>query len=417
VEKLSSKCPPFCLLPCILLSALIIVACKPKSSNLESAKSSISSDFKISIGESICFKETSLIFNDILNSGRTEIEAEALSMLIDSSETQPCTVDVSALLNSSSENIAVVPTTEKVFALSMQEAKIIGKLLGIRRLEDVPHLLARLKLARSNGTTLVLNIVKRNQTGLLSSADRQKLLKGNPSFKYNGPRFVEAKVLDTARYNILIKSLESQRTIYLKKFERWVAYYKSTDFKFDENKYIIKSEDPFVKLGIKEIFAVLSSPHSIMRHLQGLEMDIAKRMASKGEKMEDALEALLTAQEKKHGFQPAFDLSGELTREHLQKPALFRDQEFKPGITHGRQIHRIQWYVVTRHLDETPSIAGKVKGAKLFTTFGDGVPQQNSSNWADGWNMLFDSGNFNFGCPEFWRERLEPFLPTLAGWP
>lgn len=394
-----------------------LLSCKSKLADVAQVRSE-GSGLAIGVGETVCFREPVILLDGLLAEGTTELDVDVVNSILTTQQTQACSEEVASALNNSSMDIALAQQPDQSFGLmNKQVARKLTGLLGIRRLDDLSGLLSRIRLRLSNGMNVLVNIVRHNTTGLISSAVRAKLLPESMRLsKYVGPRFVQAKVLEPTRYNLVMKSLEQHRADYFAKFDSWLLSQDAAEFIIKSDQFIISSRDPIVRSGMDEIFKLMSSPKTIFRHLQDLEMDIAKRMATKGEKMEDALEAILTAQEKKHGFQAAVDLTGSLTREHLRTPALFRDKYFSAGSYHGQQIHRIQWYAVTRHLDQS-ALKGKINGAKLYTAFGEGVSLKNSDNWAEGWNALFDGFSGNLGRPENWRGWLTDFLPTLAGWP
>jgi Family of unknown function (DUF5636) len=260
--------------------------------------------------------------------------------------------------------------------------------------------------------------------GVLSAAERIRLRpKGNRIKLYQGPKLVKPEVVSQSRYHTLMQSLEKTRVQNIDAFNQWLAKVTSNSSHkaLNIDLYDIASNDPVIRKGMGAIFDVISNPQVIMRHLQNLEIDIAKRMATKGETMEEALEALLTAAEKRHQFQPAYNLTKlEFGRENFKRPALFRDFFFEAGDDHGNQIHRIQWNVIMRHIDESPELKRDVVASKLFVEFSDVTHKSGPKNWADGWNDLFDSFDDTpgtFGRPEHWRQHLSQFLPILSGWP
>jgi hypothetical protein len=424
LRALRMRCNPqnFWLLAAAHLSLCVQSSCAPQEATQVQFRGSDSSPsgLAINVGENVCFNEPVNLLDEILGEGTTDIDAVVINAIMASQEAGTCSAELASALENSSFDIALSDHRENSFGLISKTAvlKKISGLLGIRRLDDLPNMLSSLRIRLSSGFNVLVNIVRTNSTGLINSSLRGKLRPESTKFvKYNGPRFVQAQVYDPTRFKILTNSLEVHRKDFLAKFERWLASMETEKFIINPDHFSVASRDPVLTAGVREVFKVVSSPRNVFRHLQNLEMDIAKRMASKGETMEVALEALLTAQEKKHAFQSAFDLTGDLTRDHLRRPALFRDAAFGHGGLHGRQIHRIQWNVVTRHLEET-ALKERIKGAELYTLFGEGVTlKKGTGSWADGWNALFDGFGSNLGSPERWRLWLTDFLPTLAGWP
>lgn len=350
-----------------------------------------------------------------------QISDDALGFLF-SHEMVPCSSEVaSALSMSMSQDIASQTSSESnSFGLvSANPASLLKNIrLGIAKIKGSKR---QIKLFFANGRSAVVAIGASQKNFLLSSRDRIKLFpESNWVKKYLGPRIVKSEVATISRYEIIMRSLERNRGEQLAKFKSWLGRSKFGEDAIRSENYVIQSTDPIIVKGMESIFDLVSDPKTVFVHLQSLEIDIAKRMATKGETMEVALEAILTAMEKKHKFQPAYDLKN-LTQESFQTPALFRDNAFSAGSAHGIQIHRIQWNVVMRNLEENPFLKNKVFGSQLYVEFGKGVPLKLSSNatsgWAAGWNDLFDGFSDNFGRPEEWRYKFTEYLPTLAGWP
>lgn len=395
--------------PCLVACALILsVACKPKQT-VVAEDQSVFGELALARGEDVCFDDFEL-FDEFINAGVTEIEVDTLNSLIQSVEKVPCHPQISALLNGSSQDIALTNNNENSLGL-------INVKYALKMALRIEKLAPRLRVASSRGVSAVLNIVRRSEEGVHSNAKLLRFWRQIPSVKGAALREVDGKFIDW---------VTQQHADNAVKFTQWfnknarkkglLGGERVVDFLvINADRFKINSKDPLVQQGIKEIFKLMSSPKSIFSHLQELEMDVAKRMA-KGEKLEAALNSVLAAQEKLHEFSPAIDLKGDLTRTYFTKanPSLFRDLFFETGSTHGRQIHRIQWYVVTKHIEQTGI---DVKGVRLFSAFGEGVVRQGTTGWATGWNALFDSGDFNFGSPNYWRLRFTEYLPVLGRWP
>ncbi|MEI8027372.1 MAG: LirA/MavJ family T4SS effector [Pseudomonadota bacterium] len=340
-----------------------------------------------------------------------EVTDDALSFLIQSQLTS-CSTEIASIIEKP-EGTSFGLANVNLPAVWKNTSVAFTKLKGT---------LKQLRVFYANGRSLVLTISKARKSQLLSSLDRIKLFpNSNRVAKYTGPRIVTSEVASANRYALIMRSLEKNRSEQFVKFKAYLASSEFAAIKINYNNYDIESNDPNIVKGIESIFDLVSDPKAVFSQIQNLEFDVAKRMATKGESMEDALEAILTATEKKHKFLSAFDLQTSLTQDDLKKPALFRDKFFKPGSSHGVQIHRIQWNIIMRHLDENPFLKNKINAAQLYVKFGEGIPSKGitgkTPNWADAWNDLFDAFGQDLGCPEKWRGVLTQFLPTLAGWP
>jgi hypothetical protein len=375
--------------------------------NLESTQDSLGIDFDLE-GNS-----------GSANSG--QVSDDALGFLL-SRELVACSYEISSVLEKSMSQDIASQTSTASSTFGLVNANPASILNGIRlAIVKIKGSSRQVKIFFSNGKSAIISIAASQKSFLLSSKDRIKLFpESNWVRKYLGPRIVKSEVVSPSRYEIIMRSLEKNRAEQLARFKSWLASSKFGQDAIRSENYVIQSTDPIIVKGMESIFDLVSDPKTILIHLQSLEIDIAKRMATKGETMEDALEAILSAMEKKHKFQPAYDLKN-LTQESFQTPALFRDKMFAAGSGHGIQIHRIQWNVVMRNIEENPYLKNKVFGSQLYVEFGKGVPLKSSTNqtsgWAAGWNDLFDGFTSNFGRPENWRSRLTEYLPTLAGWP
>lgn len=310
------------------------------------------------------------------------------------SSLKECPVEVASLRAESTKNtLGIQSSTSTSFGLNLgnafQGAK--GTLRAYEKLKD-----GKVIFYFTNGSRRVVSIVK---SELLSTKDRIKLFSSHKYRNFVRSRVVTSEVLTPSKYQELLVKLDRLRGENFRKFGAWLATHEvSASLKRKRPKeFVLSSNAQISPVHMGPIFDLLADPKLIFRYLQDLEIDIAKRMA-KGDNMEVALEALLTEKERIYKFLPAYILTGKdeisgLTRDKLLRPALFRDFGVDSGSRHGVQIHRIQWNVIMRHMDQLPDEQRKVPAAELFVQFGKGVLLKagEKTSWSDGWNHLFDS--------------------------
>ncbi len=168
-----------------------------------------------------------------------------------------------------------------------------------------------------------------------------------------------------------------------------------------------------LKQGYQEIIDFMHDSKRVYARLQQLESEVAKRVRANGETPEKALDAILTALEKKHRFAALKELT-VLDRDTIASGTPFRHVGFAAGQAHGQQIHRIQWNLLVREMDAKPQVFGAIPGVEYYKEFAS-LDVQGVKSWNQPWDDLFDSFSTGPTSPEKFRN-VESMLPMIGHW-
>ena len=202
------------------------------------------------------------------------------------------------------------------------------------------------------------------------------------------------------------------------KLEAWKKYrtaYIGNKLRYPD--FWKKEFDLITPLEKTQLFAIkdfMTDPDRVFKRLLELDEIVAKRMELKGESSETALENVLTALEKKHGFGEAKEVTKNLNSiSHILKEGRpIRDKAFIQYSGHGQQTHRIQWAVILLEKHSIPDLKS-AKGVDLYKLFSRKM-HKNNNIAGNAWSDLFDSFEDNFTHPEWLTNTAQKFMPNLV---